>query len=390
MPTTVPAVPAPHDPRPDQGAAGGRGATTTADPSPDLPVDAGPQLDGARRAEGRRRGLLTSGWSKGAGLVLATGVLVLVVLASLAYGSKPIPFGTVVDALRHADGSNDHLIVRSLRVPRTVIGIGVGMALAASGAVMQGVTRNPLADPGILGVEAGASLAVVLGIRYLDLGTLNAFVWCAFAGAAVASVIVYGLGSMGRGGATPVKLALAGAALASLFASLTSAVLLLDLPTLDEFRFWAVGSLAGRDGEIARQVVPFLLVGIVLALGTARSLNALALGDDVARSLGMRVQGARLLAALAVVILSGAAVAAAGPIGFVGLTIPHVARAICGPDNRWVLPWSLVLGPILLLGSDVIGRLVIRPGELQVGIVTALVGAPFFVALVRRRKLAAL
>lgn len=380
---------APPEPRAG-GATLTRATPATAAPTPAVPPEAPAGGSDDRGSVDRGRGLLTSGWTRGAGLVLATGVLGLVILASLAYGSKPIPFGTVVDALRHFDGSNDHLIVRSLRVPRTVIGIGVGMALALSGALMQGVTRNPLADPGILGVEAGASLAVVLGIRYLDLGTLNAFVWCAFAGAAVASLVVYGLGSMGRGGATPVKLALAGAALASLFASLTSAVLLLDLPTLDEFRFWAVGSLAGRDATIARQVVPFLVVGIVLSLLTARSLNALALGDDVARSLGMRVQGARLLAAVAVVILSGAAVAAAGPIGFVGLTVPHVARAISGPDHRWVLPWSLVLGPILLLGSDVIGRLVARPGELQVGIITALVGAPFFIALVRRRKLAEL
>jgi iron complex transport system permease protein len=318
-------------------------------------------------------------------------VLVLLGFASIAYGSKPIPLGTVWDALWNVDPSlGDHIIVRSLRVPRTGLGIAVGVALGLSGALMQGVTRNPLADPGILGIEAGASLAVVIGISTFGVASLNGYVWFAFGGAAVASVVVYSLGSMGRGGATPVKLALAGAALASLLASITSAILISDLATLDQFRFWVVGSLAGRDGDIALDVLPFIAVGTVLALGSARSLNALALGDDVARSLGQRVALARIVSALAVVVLCGGAVAAAGPIAFVGLTVPHVARAICGPDYRWVLPWSMVLAPVLLLGADLVGRLVARPGELQVGIVTALLGAPFFIALVRRRKLAEL
>lgn len=322
---------------------------------------------------------------------MAVGALALVSLASVALGSKPIPFGIVWDAIWHYDRSiDDHLVVHSLRMPRTVLGLVVGAALGLAGAVMQGLTRNPLADPGVLGIEAGAALAVVIGIRGLGLTSLTGYVWFAFAGAAVASVVVYSLGSLGRGGATPVKLALAGAALASLLASFTSAILLLDLATLNEYRFWVVGSLAGRDGEIAMRVLPFLVAGAVLALGSAPALNALALGDDMARSLGQRVQLARAVAALAVVLLCGGAVAAAGPIAFVGLTIPHVARAICGPDHRWVLPWSMVLGPVLLLGADVIGRLVARPGELQVGIVTALVGAPFFVLLVRQRKLAEL
>ena len=335
--------------------------------------------------------LLRSGWTKGAGLAGATGLLVVIGFASVAYGSKSIPLSVVWDALWHFDpGSNDHLIVRSLRVPRTVIGLGVGAALGLAGAVMQGVSRNPLGDPGILGVEAGASLAVVVAINSFGVGSLTGYVWFAFAGAAIASVVVYTLGSMGRDGATPVKLALAGAALAAMLGSITSAILLLDVATLDEFRFWVVGSLAGRDGSIATQVMPFLLAGAVLALGSARALNTLALGDDMARSLGQRVRIARAVSALAVVVLSGAAVAAAGPIGFIGLTIPHVARAICGPDYRWVLPWSMVLGPCLLLLADILGRVLARPGELQVGIVTAVIGAPFFIALVRRRKLAGL
>jgi iron complex transport system permease protein len=353
-------------------------------------VDAAPVVRPVAVARSRRarRALLGSGWSRAGGLLVAAGVLVVVVLCSVALGSKSISLGTVWQALVEADGSNDHLIVRSLRVPRTLLGLGVGSSLGLAGAVMQGVTRNPLADPGILGVDAGAALAVVVAIHTLDVTTLTGYVWFAFAGAALAGVVVYLLGATGRGGATPVKLALAGAALSALLGALTSAVLLLDVQTLDRFRFWVVGSLAGRDADVVAQAAPFLAAGLVLALLSARSLNTLALGDDVARSLGQRVQLARGLAALSIVVLCGAATAAAGPIAFVGLTVPHVARAICGPDYRWILLWSLVLAPTLLLSADVVGRLIARPGEMQVGILTAFVGAPFFIALVRRRRLA--
>lgn len=338
----------------------------------------------------RRQGLLVSRWTRTAGLGVAVVVLVLVALASIAFGTRSIPFHDVIDAFLNYTGSGNHLIVHELRLPRTLLGLGVGMALGAAGAVMQGVTRNPLADPGIFGIEAGASLAVVLAIHSLHISSLTQYVWFAFAGAAVASVVVYGLGSLGRGGSTPVKLALAGAALAAMFTSFTTAILILDVTTLDQFRFWEVGSIAGRDAGIVAQVAPFLVIGVVLAVASSRALNALALGDDVARSLGQRVGLARGLAGLAVIVCTGGAVAAAGPIGFIGLTVPHVARAISGPDYRWILPWSLVLAPILLLGADVVGRLVARPGELQVGIVTAFIGAPVFIALVRRRKLAEL
>jgi iron complex transport system permease protein len=325
------------------------------------------------------------------GLVLAVAALAVVVMLSIAIGSKSIPLHTVFDAVTHFDRTNgDHLIVRTLRVPRTMTGLLVGVALGLAGAVMQGVARNPLADPGILGVNAGAALFVVVGIFSFGVTSLMGYVWFAFAGAAIASVVVYLLGSTGRGGATPVKLALAGAAVTALLASITTAVLLIDVATLDQFRFWAVGSLAGRDADVVRQVAPFIVAGGVCALLSSRLLNALAMGDDVARSLGQRVGLARLFAALSIVLLCGAATAAAGPIAFVGLTVPHAARAITGPDYRWVLPYSMVLAPLLLLAADVLGRVVVRPGELQVGIVTALLGAPCFIALVRRRRLAAL
>jgi iron complex transport system permease protein len=324
------------------------------------------------------------------GLLLGLAALFLVGVASVALGSKAIPFGEVIAAITDFDGSNDHLVVRSLRIPRTFVGLGVGVALGLAGAVMQGVTRNPLADPGILGVNAGASLAVVVGIHVLGLSTLSAYVWLAFVGAALVSVLVYCLGALGRDGATPVKLALSGAAVGAFLSSITTAILIVDIATLDQYRFWVVGSIAGRGSDIATQVAPFIVVGSLLAFGSARSLNSMSLGDDVARSLGQRVGLARGVAALSVVLLCGSATAAAGPIVFVGLTVPHVARTICGPDYRWILPYSAVLAPILLLGADIIGRVVARPGELQVGIVTALVGAPFFILLVRRRRLAQL
>ena len=324
-------------------------------------------------------------------LVAAILVLVAVTLLSVAVGAKSIPLGGVVDALfAYDDGNADHLIVRSLRVPRTILGLLVGAALGAAGAAMQGLTRNPLADPGILGVNAGAALFVVIGIYSFDVTSILGSVWFAFAGAALASVVVYSLGSLGREGATPVKLALAGAALTALLGSITTAVLLLDVETLDQFRFWIVGSLAGRSSTIAMGVAPFIGIGLVLALASGPMLNTLALGDDVARGLGARVGWSRVAGATCIVVLCGAATAAAGPIAFVGLAIPHVARAITGPDFRWILPFSIVLAPILLLGADIIGRVVARPGEVQVGIITAILGAPVFIALVRSRKVAEL
>jgi iron complex transport system permease protein len=337
-----------------------------------------------------RRGLFASGWTKAGGLVLCVGLLLVVAFCSLAFGSRPIQLSTVRDALFSFDGTDDQLIVRTLRGPRTIVGLMVGGALGLAGAVMQGVTRNPLADPGLLGIEGGAALAVVLSIRLLDITSVGAHVWFALAGAAVGCAVVYTIGSLGRAGATPVKLALAGAALSSLFFAFIWAVLLLDVTTLDRFRFWLVGSIAGRDGDVATSVAPFLAVGAVLALGSARSLNTLALGEDVARSLGARIGLTRTVAIVAVALLCGGATAAAGPVAFVGLTVPHIARAICGPDYRWILPWCLALAPSLVLGADVIGRLVARPGELEVGVVMALIGAPAFIALVRRRRLASL
>jgi iron complex transport system permease protein len=325
------------------------------------------------------------------GLLLAVAALLVVCLSSLAVGSRSIPLGTTIDALTSYDRSDqDQLIVRELRGPRTLIGLMAGAALALAGALMQGVTRNPLGDPGILGVTAGSSLAAALAVFLLGAGDLYQYIWFAFAGAAIGSVVVYGVASLGREGPTPVKLAIAGAAVTALFTSLTTLILLRDIDTLDALRFWLVGSLAGRGTTVVSQAWPFVVVGVLMALASGRVLNALSLGEDVARSLGQRIGRARSFAAGAIVLLAGAATAIAGPIVFVGLVIPHVVRAITGPDYRWILPYCAALGPVLLIGADVLGRIVARPGEVQVGIITALVGGPFFVALVRKRKLAEL
>ena len=324
-------------------------------------------------------------------VALLGALLVLAALLSVAVGTRAIGPGALWAALLDARlGSEDAVIVRQLRVPRTALGLLAGSALGIAGALLQGHTRNPLGDPGLLGVTAGASLAVVLAISVLDVAGPAGYVWFAFAGALAGTVAVYAVGAAGPGGATPLSLALAGAALSALLYAAVRAVLVSDSQTLDAFRFWIVGGLAGRGADVAAQVAPFIAVGAVLALANAPALNLLALGADVARGLGCRVGAARAVGLAAVTLLCGAATAACGPIAFVGLVVPHAVRAFTGPDHRWLIPCSGLLGAALLLGADVLGRVVARPGELPAGIVLALGGAPFFVALVRQRRTAAL
>lgn len=313
-------------------------------------------------------------------------VLVLITGLSLAVGARAIPLDTVWQALTAFDPANgDHAVVQA-RIPRTVMGLLVGCALGLAGAAMQGVARNPLADPGIMGVNAGAALAVVTGIYLFGVTALSGYIWFAFVGAGIAAVVVYLVASLGREGATPVKLALAGAALNAGLYSLMNVVLVSSQDTLDRFRFWQVGGIAGRDWPVVLSGLPFLAAGMVIVLFSGRILNSLALGDDVARGLGQRVGLARGISALGIVLLCGSATALAGPIGFVGLVIPHAVRMMTGPDYRWILPFSAILAPVLLLGADVIGRVVLLPSEVPVGIMTALVGAPVFVWLIRRGK----
>ena len=321
------------------------------------------------------------------GLVAAIIALILVIAASLAIGARDMPISEVLGAFFAPTGSDDQLVVLELRLPRTVLGILVGMGLGLAGGLIQALTRNPLADPGILGVNAGASLAITIGVAFFGISSITGYIWFAFAGALVATVGVYVIGSAGRSRTVdPIRLTLAGVAVAAVLTGLTKAILLTNDRAFDAFRSWDVGAIAGRDFDTITAILPFIVIGTVLALALSHSLNAVALGDDLAASLGTSVNRTRVLSILAVTLLAGAATAAAGPIGFIGLMIPHIARWIVGPDQRWILGYSLVLAPILLLASDVIGRVVMKPGELQVGVVTAFVGAPVLIALVRRKK----
>lgn len=323
-------------------------------------------------------------------LVVLSAALVLVMLLSLAVGARSIPLPTVVDAIMSFDAANgDHAVVAS-RMVRTVAGLVVGLSLGLAGTSMQGVARNPLADPGILGINAGASLAVVAGIFFLGAASVSSYLWFAFIGSAVAAVVVYLVASLGRSGATPVKLALAGAAMAAGMGSLMSAMLVTSQSSLELFRSWQVGALAGKSWESIASVVPFVLVGAVILLCTGRLLNTLALGDDMARGLGQRPGLGRAISALGIVLLCGSATALAGPIGFIGLVVPHLLRGLVGSDYRWLLPLSLIAAPAVLLLADVVGRVILLPGEVPAGILAAMMGAPVFIAVVRRGKKAEL
>ncbi len=327
--------------------------------------------------------------SRGAVLALALTTLLVSALASVALGVRATGWDDVLLGLVGDDTTLGSAAVVT-RVPRTVLALLVGAALGLSGAVMQGVTRNPLADPGLLGVTGGAALAVVCGIAFFGLVDPTSYLWVAIGGAAVTAVVVFLLGSLGRGGLTPLSLTLAGAATAAVCSSLVSAVLLPRIDVMNEFRFWQIGGVGGADWSRITQAVPFLVVGTATCLLAARSLDLLSLGDDVAAGLGARVARARVLAGAGSVVLCGAATAVAGPIAFVGLVVPHLCRLVIGTEHRWLLPAAALVGAAALCGADVVGRLIARPSEVDVGIVVALIGAPFFIALVRRTRVRAL
>jgi len=317
-------------------------------------------------------------------LPLCMAVLLAALMASIAFGAAEIGIITVLDSIFDFDAANtNHLIVQTLRLPRALSAMWVGAALGVAGAMMQGVTRNPLADPGLLGIESGAALAVVGGVHLFQIHSLPVYALFAFSGGAVAALIVYALGSLGRGGATPFKLTIAGAALSSLLSSLTTAILIFNQRSLEEVRFWLAGGVAGRDMSLVLEAAPFLLGGLLLAFGMGRQITTLALGEDIARGLGQKVGLIKLFAAGTVVVLAGSAVALAGPIGFIGLIIPHIVRMFAGVDYRWVLPYAALLGGTFLVLADLIGRVLARPLEMPVGIMTAAIGGPVFIYLVR-------
>ncbi|MFF5265236.1 FecCD family ABC transporter permease [Actinomadura viridis] len=323
---------------------------------------------------------------RAAGLPIAVAALLAVVLLSLAVGARPLTPSQVWHGLFEA-GSEGYTVVHQMRLPRTLLGLLAGTALGLAGAVMQAVTRNPLADPGLLGISAGASAAVVSAISFLGIASFTGYVWFAFAGAGAVAVLLYAVG--GGRAATPARLALAGAALNAALYSYVNAVQLLDTASLDRMRFWTVGSLAAAHPATIQRMAPFIAVGVVLALALARPLNALAMGEDAARALGAGPARTRAVAIVAVTLLCGAATAACGPIVFLGLMVPHAVRALTGPDLRWVLPYSAVLAPALMLAADVLGRVAARPSEIQVGVITVVLGGPLFLALVRGRRVAA-
>lgn len=328
---------------------------------------------------GRRPHFLT-------GLVILIGLLLFSALLSLAVGSNALPLNVVFDALRGGGTAEAQYVVGDLRLPRTVTGLVVGAALGVAGALMQAFTRNPLADPGILGVNAGAAFAVACGVAFFGLRGVTSFVWLAFLGAFTVTVAVYLIGSSGRGAADPIRLTLAGVALGAVFSGMTTGLTLSNPDAFDHMRSWNAGSLLGRGYEVLLPMLPFIGLGIAVAFLVAPGLNALALGNDIARSQGANIAGIRIGVILAVTLLAGTATALAGPISFIGLMVPHVARWVFGLDQRVIMGVSVLLAPIIVLLADVLGRVLITPAEIPVGIVTAFIGAPVLILLARRRK----
>ena len=318
-----------------------------------------------------------------AGLLLGGLILWLSLIASITWGAADISFQDIYQAFTAFDGSSNHLIIRTVRLPRSLIALLVGAALAVAGAIMQGLTRNPRASPPILGVNAGAAFAVVGGTFVLGSSSLNINTWLAFTGAAISAITVYLLGSVGRGGLTPFNLTIAGAALTAFISSVTSGILILSQRTLDEIRFWLAGSVAGRDMNLLLQVLPYICIGLIMAIALSRQITILSLGEDTAKSLGQSTALIKILAAISIILLAGASVAIAGPIGFVGLIVPHIVRLLVGFDYGWILPYSAILGAIVVLIADICGRLVVRPTELPVGLMMPLIGVPFFIYLIR-------
>ncbi|MDQ0160329.1 FecCD family ABC transporter permease [Alkalibacillus salilacus] len=328
--------------------------------------------------------MLKSNALKGLGLIIGLVIVLILMWASVLYGYTDITSQMIIDSFTNFDESNEHYIIQDNRIPRSLIAAAVGASLAIAGAIMQGLTNNPLASPTIFGVNAGASFFVVFGVTFLGITSLQSFAWFAFAGAAVASVTVYLLGSLGSDGLTPIKITLAGAAIAALFSSMTQGMLAMNETALEQVLFWLTGSVQGRSLEILMSVLPYLVVGWFVALLLGKHLNVLVMGEELAKGLGQKTYLIKLAGALAVVLLSGGAVAIAGPIGFIGIVIPHIARWFAGISYSWVIPYSAIIGAMLLLSADIAARYVIYPQEAPVGVMIALVGVPFFIYIARR------
>lgn len=330
------------------------------------------------------RALLSSTQLKITGLFIGGVLLVLAVYASIVLGVIDTSWRTLLEAYTNFNGTNEHIVIREVRIPRAFIAVAVGICLGISGVLLQTLTRNPMADVGILGINAGASLLIVVAVAFFSVSTLASLTWIGFAGAALSGVIVYALGSLGREGATPLALTLAGSAMFALASSFTQGILLFKESAMEEVLFWLAGSVAGRSLDVLLSVLPYMMLAVIGSLLIAGPLNTLKLGEDVAKGVGQRTGLVKLMCGLLIVLLAGSSIAVAGPISFVGLLVPHIARAIAGSDTRWMVVYSALLGAILLLTADILARFIAMPKELPIGVMTALIGAPFFIYAARK------
>ncbi|AZS16752.1 FecCD family ABC transporter permease [Paenibacillus lutimineralis] len=317
-------------------------------------------------------------------LILFFVMVAVAMMCSVLFGVTQISLHNVIESYTAFNGSNEHLIIQHTRVPRALIAAAVGAGLAVAGAYMQGLTRNPLASPSILGVNAGAAFFVVTAYALVSDISYNVLTWVAFFGAAVAVAVVYGLGSLGRDGMTPIKITLAGSAMTAFFSSLTQGIQLTSGKAFEQTLFWLVGSVADRELSMLQAVAPYMLAALVVALLLAGQMNVLSMGDDVATGLGQRTWMIKIVAVIVILLLAGGSVAVAGPIAFVGIIIPHFARFLVGTDYKWVIPYSIALGALLLLIADIGARFIVMPKEVPVGVMTAIVGVPFFVYVARK------
>ena len=317
-------------------------------------------------------------------LVVAIIFLLLLMGMSIILGYTNTSIPLAFKAFTAFDGSNEHLIIQTVRLPRALIAASVGASLAMAGVYMQTLTKNPLASPGILGINAGAGFAVVFVITFFQVSSLGVFTWISFLGAAIAALTVYFVGGVGKKGLTPMKLTLAGAAMTALFSSFTQGMLTTNEAAFDEVLFWLAGSVQGRKLEILASVFPYLVVGWLLALIVTPMMNVMAMGDDIAKGLGLKVGLLKIIVGVIVILLAGGSVAAAGPIGFIGIVIPHIARRLIGNDHRWLVPFAGILGGILLLAADIGARYIVMPQEVPVGVMTAFIGTPFFIYIARK------
>ncbi|WP_068776697.1 iron ABC transporter permease [Paenibacillus sp. FJAT-26967] len=318
------------------------------------------------------------------GLIAGVVLLILAMGCSIVYGYTGTTWRTAWDAYQSFNGSNEHLIIREARMPRALIAAAVGSSLAVAGVLMQALTKNPLASPGLLGINAGAGLLIVIAMSILSISSMTSLAWIAFLGAALAAAVVFMLGSAGREGLTPMKLTLAGAAIAALANSLTQGVLLSNETRIQDVLYWLAGSIEGRKLDVLLPVLPYLGAAWIVALLISSQINVLMMGDDVAVGLGQRTAAIKLTAAVVVVFLAGGSVAVAGPIGFIGIIVPHLVRFMSGVDHRWVIPYAGVFGALLLVLADTLARFIIMPQEVPVGVMTAFIGTPFFIYIARR------